>query len=216
MIPEQEIQWREEFEEYFAATKPYLFSILKDKKKTEFEISKLKFSIGYVSARKKAQEEIDRLSNRNAQLEDFCNEFVYGEENPEYYSTMTDKLKERDKEISQLKEEFEKLRSFCLDYQMYANDILHSVNLFKSFHELRKGAYAYAIARSSKPIWGYEDVESAYYFKGLKSYVEQLKEELKRERETIDSLIKKHEDVGINQYDIYYARQNQQQRKVEL
>ena len=57
-----------------------------------------------------------------------------------------------------VQEEFEKLRSFCLDYQTYAKDILHSVNVFKSFHELRKGAYAYAIARSSKPKWGYRDV----------------------------------------------------------
>lgn len=78
------------------------------------------FEMIYFSARKKAQEEIDRLSNRNSQLEDFCNEFVYGEENPEYYSTMTDKLKERDKEIAQLKEELKRERS-AVDF--YANKI---------------------------------------------------------------------------------------------
>ena len=68
MNNEQENKWREEFEEYFTTVKPYQFSILKDKKKTEFEISKLKFSIGYVSARKKAQEEIDKLKKVSGSL----------------------------------------------------------------------------------------------------------------------------------------------------
>lgn len=223
MTPEQEIQWYEEFNQWFKS------SLIVDRNLWD----------SYIEARKKAQEDINALASQNNRLSDFCNEFVYGEENPEYYSTMTDKLKERDKEVSQLKEEFEKLHSFCLNYQIYIHDILHSVNVFKSFHDLRKGAHAYAVSMDKDPKWDYQDTENTDYFNGLKSYVVQLKEqiasakeikqyptaltyiselkeELRRERETIDSLIKKHEDVGINQYDIYYARQTQQQRKVEL
>jgi chromosome segregation ATPase len=48
---------------------------------------------------KSLEQENDRLTNRNNQLEDFCQEFVYGEENPEYYKTMGEKLKDREEMI---------------------------------------------------------------------------------------------------------------------
>lgn len=49
--------------------------------------------------------EIERLTNRNNQLEDFCQEFVYGEENPDYYKTMAEKLKECEQENERLKKQ---------------------------------------------------------------------------------------------------------------
>lgn len=43
--------------------------------------------------------ENEKLKNRNTQLEDFCQEFVYGEENPEYYKTMNQQLDEIKQEL---------------------------------------------------------------------------------------------------------------------
>lgn len=240
MTPEQEIQWREEFEEYFAVTKPYQFSILKDKKKTEFEISKLKFSIGYVSARKKAQEEIDSLKETKQEiLEQRAylienNSFEERISEATHYTWLDDENERLEEEISQLKEEFEKLHSFCLNYQLYIHDILHSVNVFKSFHDLRKGAHAYAVSMDKDPKWDYQDTENTDYFNGLKSYVVQLKEqiasakeikqyptalayiselkeELKRERSAVDFCAK-----DLTYQSAALARQTQQQRRIEL
>ena len=87
-------------------------------------------------------------------------------------------------------EEIEQLHSFCLHYQLYIIDILHSCGVMKSFHQLRKGAHAYAVARGENPTWTYQDVENADYFKDLKSHVEFLNEQIKLR----DDLIKK----GIN------------------
>lgn len=68
------------------------------------EISKLKAEIERWKHRydrdvKSLEQENDRLTNRNNQLEDFCQEFVYGEENPEYYKIMGEKLKDREEMI---------------------------------------------------------------------------------------------------------------------
>lgn len=59
------------------------------------------------------RKENESLKNRNKQLEDFCQEFVYGEENPEYYSTMTDKLSKLEENSKYLKELLSKTLEYC-------------------------------------------------------------------------------------------------------
>ena len=137
MTPEQEIQWREEFEKLinYRGCIRFCNGVYTDNRLHQKWI-------GFKTAKKKAQEE-----------------------------------------ISQLKEEFEKLHSFCLNYQIYIHDILHSVNVFKSFHDLRKGAHAYAVSMDKDPKWDYQDIENTDYFNGLKSYVVQLKEQIASAKE---------------------------------
>jgi len=157
MIPEQESQWREEFE------------------------SKV------------------RIANKEANSVDFlslerCDEFI-----DEYDSFDTslawewylEARKKAQEEIESINKEKEEIVSFCLDYQMYIIDILHSANVMQSFHQLRKGAYSYAKSRGGSPKWSYQDTENADHFKGLKSYVEQLKEE-------IDKLNNKTKNIETN------------------
>lgn len=153
MTPEQEKEWREEFEVAICVWANGKVCLDKNANRKYFrEVLNWQWEV-YLSARKKAQEE------------------------------------------------FEKLHSFCLHYQLYIHDILHSVNIFKSFHELRKGAHAYAISMDRKPTWDYQDIENADYFKGLKSYIEQLKKEngiLRRAFNKIRNDIKSGEHIDAN------------------
>lgn len=76
------------------------------------------FQVGYIQACRARQSEIDKLKNRNLQLEDFCQEFVYGEENPEYYSTMQTK-------INSLKAELEKANKKIIELELDLEMIKH-------------------------------------------------------------------------------------------
>lgn len=84
MITEEtRAQWREEFE------------------KLSGHLTQLEC---YLAAKEADYAEKEKLQNRNDQLEGFCKEWVYGEENPDYYETMNSKIKK-------LNDEIEKLRS---------------------------------------------------------------------------------------------------------
>jgi predicted RNase H-like nuclease (RuvC/YqgF family) len=56
---------------------------------------------GYKARALHGKAEIERHKNRNAQLEDFCQEFVYGEENPKYYKTMTEEITSLKSQLSE-------------------------------------------------------------------------------------------------------------------
>lgn len=48
--------------------------------------------------------EIQKRDAEIERLKKFCSEFVYGEENPEYYSTMDEKIQKRDELLEQARE----------------------------------------------------------------------------------------------------------------
>lgn len=52
----------------------------------------------------------EKLKSENDRLNKFCNEFVYGEENPKYYKTMDEKIDELKTENEKLKEALRKIR----------------------------------------------------------------------------------------------------------
>lgn len=96
------------------------------------------------------------------------------------------------KELEAIRTELNAVTAFCYDYQMYIQNILHITNVFKTFHELRKGAYAYAKERSVEVKWSYEGIENAQYFTTLKSYITELKERLFIEQNCVDNLLSVH------------------------
>lgn len=51
---------------------------------------------GYIAAKSSSHDRILELEREKSRLNSFCNEFVYGEENPNYYKTMQEKLTKRD------------------------------------------------------------------------------------------------------------------------
>lgn len=119
---EQEKQWREEFESAFTDNlKSYgvvfrrtilpqtvrdlmLETYLAARKNAQADIDFWKEEyISHSETMLKAQGEVEKLKAENERLKKFCNEFVYGEENPKYYSTMDEKIQKRDKLLEQAK-----------------------------------------------------------------------------------------------------------------
>ncbi len=143
MNKELEEKWREEFEKYwkedFNGSECFMFGEYAEPVYLTEGIQET--WLCYLAARKKAQEEIEewkdtqkslheafdqkleeqsgeivRLRMENERLNNFCKEFVYGEENPEYYRTMDEELEKRDKLIKQAKYHVRKSHfSYCFE-----------------------------------------------------------------------------------------------------
>ena len=120
-----EKKWREEFDnkfyfqrssetdncgEYISGSRAIAWQVyLSARKAAQVEIDKLELSQPVYIRRemenklKDRDQEIKRLKNKNERFDSFCKEWVYGEENPDYYKTMGEKIKERDELIKELR-----------------------------------------------------------------------------------------------------------------
>jgi len=121
-IPEETLRkWLEEFENLYLG------------KWTEFDVCRRAAREAFIAAKTSSYESDQYFKQRNKdlfdanldyfdknrklqerikELEKFCAEFVYGEENPEYYKTMDEKLAKRDQLLEQAKPWIENHKRF--------------------------------------------------------------------------------------------------------
>lgn len=84
------------------------------------------------------REEIQKRDAETERLKKFCSEFVYGEENPEYYSTMDEKIQKRDELLERVKPWLEMYISELKYPEVFKSHINNVNQWLKQYEEMKR------------------------------------------------------------------------------